>query len=832
MSTTLAIALARALKREETSRATSSSIEDVVERDSAYASVLSCVREAFASTRALASEDEDACAYVARCVSNDVNEREDVFEDVVKNAIEAYEIANASAEDVGARLREALDARARRGGGRRARSANEETRESDDGAVRKLASAVTMGENARVKERARDSCDAVAGVVGGADFWEAESRRRASETEERMRAFAIANENLVKEKLAKKVEKNAKARASASAAAAAAELENMAALSATATHSRGASSKTGSRDIAVNDFSVPHPRGGDDLLEGTHLNLMHGHRYGLCGRNGCGKSTLLRLLGLKRVPGVPEDLRIMYVSQDSSDEFVNCESNPIEVLVKSDTRREYLTAQLAELQNHEDAAFDVGIEKRIRSIVDELKAIGASDAHERARKVLRGLQFDAAQMERPVRALSGGWRVRVSLARALFVAPDCLLLDEPTNHLDLEACLWLEEYICDAFDGRTLVVVSHDRSFLNAVCTDVLAIQNKKLTAYAGDFATYELVRDEQNERQQKLFDDQQAKKKQMQKFVDKHLHKGSTSMLDDGNAKKAKEMLKKMDRLGAMGHDGRKWKLSYDGAQKELAAPETEVGVFKFSFPDPGLTPGANENVQLRDVGFKYAGDSPALFDRLSFPIDCSTRLALVGKNGAGKSTLMKLISGSLEPTSGNIFRSGKLRVSYITQHHVDQLDLSATPLEYVLRVGGIERNPSTFAYEIADEQDARRRLGRFGVTGNLQTQTISLLSGGQRSRVAWAVATSNDPHIILLDEPTNHLDYDSVNALIDACNAFEGGLVFVSHDEHFVTSVTGIRVLEVTGDGVPGATSYADDFDAYKKKAIKSLRKWIQVA
>jgi ATP-binding cassette subfamily F protein 3 len=433
-------------------------------------------------------------------------------------------------------------------------------------------------------------------------------------------------------------------------------------------------------------------------------------------------------------------------------------------------------------------------------------------------------------MERPVSALSGGWRVRVSLARALFVAPDCLLLDEPTNHLDLEACLWLEQYMCEAFDGRTVVVVSHDRSFLNAVCTDVLAIQNKKLTAYAGDFATYECVRDEQAERQQKMFDEQQAKKKQMQKFVDKHLHKGSTSMFDDGNAKKAKEMMKKMDRMGAMGHDGKKWKLSYDGAQKELTAPETEGGGFKFAFPDPGLAPGLSENVQLRDVEFTYggAGASP-LFQGLSFPIDCGTRLALVGKNGAGKSTLMKLIHGTLEPTRGNIFRSGKLRVSYVTQHHVDQLDLSSTPLEYVLRITGIERDASSQSYEIEDEQNARRRLGRFGISGNLQTQTISLLSGGQRSRVAWAVATSNDPHIILLDEPTNHLDYDSVNALIDACNAFEGGLVFVSHDEHFVTSVNNVDVLEVTGDGAPGAKSYADDFESYKRKALKALRKWI---
>ena len=796
-------------------------------------SMRACVRRAFAACSRLI-DDDDAFEYVVSIVMSDVEERECSFEETLRGVIDAYDL-DVDCERACDELRRALDSQ----------STTETTKTKqptaavvgDAGVVRKLAQVVKIGgDNGRRSASARDSVDAAAGVVGGDGFWEQEQRKQQQEHEERMQKIIDANAALVEQKRAKKAEKHAKARAAAAAAAATMEAQNMEQLSMSASHSKGASSKVGSRDISVSDFSVPHPRGGDDLLEGTQLSLTHGHRYGLCGRNGCGKSTLLRLLAMKRVPGVPADLRIMYVSQDSSDEFAHSELNPIEVLVKSDTRREYLNAQLAELQNHEDVSVDVSIEKRVREIVDELKAIGAADAHERARKVLRGLQFDPAKMERPVSALSGGWRVRVSLARALFVAPDCLLLDEPTNHLDLEACLWLEQYMCDAFDGRTLVVVSHDRSFLNAVCTDVLAIQNKKLTAYAGDFATYECVRDEQAERQQKMFDEQQAKKKQMQKFVDKHLHKGSTSMFDDGNAKKAKEMMKKMDRMGAMGHDGKKWKLSYDGVQKELTAPDTEGGGFKFAFPDPGVVPGSSESVQLRDVSFTYGGDpgssassSAALFHGLSFPIDCTTRLALVGKNGAGKSTLMKLVYGTLEPTRGNIFRSGRLRLSYVTQHHVDQLDLSATPLEYVLRIAGIERDVSSQSYEIEDEQNARRRLGRFGISGHLQTQTINLLSGGQRSRVAWAVATSNDPHIILLDEPTNHLDYDSVNALIDACNAFEGGLVFVSHDEHFVTSVENVNVLEVTGDGAPGATSYADDFESYKKKAIKALRKWI---
>jgi ATP-binding cassette subfamily F protein 3 len=784
--------------------------------------VRECVTRAFGSN-VDAFLDEDAMQYLASLVAEDVDESDGSFEDALSSVVDAYDIRVDSVGELAQRLRESLDERATSEVIKTANAASAASAGAPS-AVRKLANVVKIGGD-EFKGR-RDSADAAGGLVGGSAFWEQEQRKQQLEEEQRMTALAKSNAEAVEQKRKKRNEKAAKARAKAREEQLADEIRNMEQLTINAAYSKGASGKIGSRDISVAEFSMPHPRGGDDLLEGTSLSLMHGHRYGLTGRNGCGKSTLLRLISRKRVPGVPVDLRVMYVAQDSSDDFVSCDLDPVSVLVQADTRRELLSKQLKELQEHEDAAVDGAIDKRMREIVDELKAIGAEDAPERARKVLRGLQFTSAMLQRPVSSLSGGWRVRVSLARALFVNPDCLMLDEPTNHLDLEAVLWLESYLCgNAFDGRTLVVVSHDRNFLDAVCTDVLAISNKKLTAYAGDYATYEAVRDEQAARQQKMYDEQQAKKKAMQKFVDKHLHKGTSSMFDDGNAKKAKEMMKKMDRMGAMGHDGKKWKLSYDGAQKELTAPEVEVGQFKFSFPEPACPLSSTESVQLRDVSFAYP-DCPTLLKDLSMPFDCETRLALVGRNGAGKSTLMKLLMGSLDPSSGNIFRSAKLKVAYVTQHHVDQLNLTMTPLEYVLHTSGVSVSSARVAPEI--EQDARRRLGRFGISGPLQTQTIGLLSGGQRSRVAWAVATWESPHILLLDEPTNHLDYESVNALIDAVNAFDGGVVFVSHDEHFVTSIANASVLEITGDGAPGFVAFNDDFDAYKSKALRALKKW----
>ena len=312
----------------------------------------------------------------------------------------------------------------------------------------------------------------------GAGFGSRSNGKKQLDEEERMMTLARANAEAVEEKRRKREEKRNLARAKERERQVEEEIRNMEQLAISAAYSKGASSRIGSRDISVSEFSMPHPRGGNDLLEGTALSLVHGRRYGLTGRNGSGKSTLLRLISQKRVPGIPGFAnhvrgarfeRRFRVLQTEPDRRVGQVGHPSRALSK----------QLAELQEHEDAAVDLDIERRVREIHDELKAIGASDAHERARKVLRGLQFSPKQMERPVSTLSGGWRVRVSLARALYVNPDCLLLDEPTNHLDLEACLWLEQYVCDALEGRTLVVVSHDRSFLNAVCTDILSISTR-----------------------------------------------------------------------------------------------------------------------------------------------------------------------------------------------------------------------------------------------------------------------------------------------------------------------------------------------------------------
>lgn len=536
------------------------------------------------------------------------------------------------------------------------------------------------------------------------------------------------------------------------------------------------------RDLIMEDFDVKV--GGKRILTDATLHMASGRRYGLVGRNGCGKSTLLRHISSRALAGIPRTMSILHVEQEVAGDSVSA----LQSVLQSDFKRTALLEEEKRLQS-EIACIQSEIEaegdgdgfrarnlariserlQRVYKIVHEDMDVASSESQ--AAIILSGLGFSAGDQQRSTSEFSGGWRMRIALARALFSSPDLLLLDEPTNMLDFPSVVWLEGYL-KGWKG-TLLVVSHDRFFLDVVATDILHIINETIEPYKGNYATYLVSKEERAKNQAREYESQLAYRQNLQAFIDRWRYNAN-------RAPQAQSRLKILEKLPEL----------------RPVIPEAPV-VLRFPEVNDTLNPPI---LQLDDVSFRYpkradvgevdfgkevcsAGtgdadeDGPWIIKHVNFDVQPNARMCLVGPNGAGKSTLLKVLTGRLEPTEGRAFRNSRMKIGFFTQHHVDQLDLSLNPLQLLsLRFPG--KTPEEY----------RHQLGSFGIGGPLALQTIKTLSGGQKSRVVFAQLAMERPHLMVLDEPTNHLDMDSIDALIKAVKVWDGGLLVVSHDKRFI--------------------------------------------
>jgi len=528
--------------------------------------------------------------------------------------------------------------------------------------------------------------------------------------------------------------------------------------------------KRSNGDVHCRDVTIS-VGAGHELLSSASLRLVRGTRYGLIGRNGSGKSTLLTHIARREIAGFPADLDVLYVAQEVS----GADTTALECVLRAN-------AELLALREEEKAAANDAA--RALAVAQKLAAIDADGAEPRARAILSGLGFSLDMQNSPTKHLSGGWRMRAALASALFAAPDLLLLDEPTNGLSLDAVIWLENYLQTGLQPHTtLIVVSHDRVFLNSVVDAVVLLEERALKYFKGDVDTFEKTRTQQRLQQQRVRDAQLGQIAHMQKFVDRFRYNAKRASL-------AQSRLKAISRIEAVMAD--------DAFQE----PDMVL-----SFPDAGDVAGPA--LVAEDVAFGYAGQ-PLLFEHVDFSLAAGTRVCLLGANGMGKSTFLKLLAGALLPTAGSVRKSPAVRVATFSQHHVDQLDVKQTPLEFMLA-----QHPGI------TPADVRPHLARFGVTADLASQRIASLSGGQKSRVSFAACTFTRPHVLLLDEPSSHLDMETADALVMACCAWDGAVLIISHDQNLISAVPdelwlleGGRITRLPGD----------DFAAYKRRLLKA--------
>ena len=513
----------------------------------------------------------------------------------------------------------------------------------------------------------------------------------------------------------------------------------------------------------LNIQNMTYLQGGIPLFQQANLQAFANQRIGLVGKNGCGKSTLFRLIRGELKPdggeiSLQSGKTLAYVEQ----EIANSTQPALEFVLDGDVQLRQLEKTLAREQ-HDAAWFEAQ---------QRFEAIDGYGAKARAAQLLNGLGFANDALERPVTSFSGGWRMRLNLARALMHRADLLLLDEPTNHLDLEAIIWLEQYLA-RYPG-SILLVSHDREFLNATVNRIAHVHDCVIDSYAGDYDDFERARAEKIAQQNQAFQTQQAKIAHLEDFVRRFRAKAT-------KAKQAQSRVKALERL------------------TRIAPAHVTDGHFELEIEAPERGP----DLLLRAEGMGFAYGDKTLFQNVDLALRAGARIALLGPNGAGKSTLIKLLVGELKPTSGKLEITPDIRIGYFAQHQLENLDSAATPLQHMERLAPKE---TTLAL--------RTFLGRFGLAGDSEDRPVASFSGGEKSRLALALLAWQKPHLLLLDEPTNHLDLDMRDALTLALEEYTGAVVLVSHDRSLIRAVADELWLVADGE----AKLFDGDLEDYK--------------
>ncbi|MGH1450440.1 MAG: ATP-binding cassette domain-containing protein [Pseudomonadaceae bacterium] len=512
--------------------------------------------------------------------------------------------------------------------------------------------------------------------------------------------------------------------------------------------------------------SLTLQRGPLRLLENANLTLHPGQKVGLLGTNGAGKSSLFALMRGELTTdagscSLPEDWRIAHMQQ----EIENLERRAVDYVLDGDIRLRQIESRLSDAQEREDA-------HALGTLYAELEAHDGFSADSRARTLLAGLGFSSEQCEALVGDFSGGWRMRLNLAQALMCPSDLLLLDEPTNHLDLDAILWLEDWL-RAYPG-TLILISHDRDFLDAVVEHIVHVEGRQLTLYRGGYTQFERTRAERLTQQQAAFEKQQAEREHMQKYIARFRAQAT-------KAKQAQSRIKALERMETL-------------TAAHIDSP------FSFSFREADHQSSPLVDLHQGVLGY----GSTQILEQVKLQLVPGARIGVLGPNGAGKSTLIKTLAGTLPLMGGEMKTGEHLAIGYFAQHQLDSLDAKASPLLHLARIAPLER-----------EQSLRNFLGGFDFHGARAEEPVLNFSGGEKARLALALIAWQKPNLLLLDEPTNHLDMEMRHALTLALQRFEGAMLLVSHDRALIRDTT--DELWLVADG--RLQTYNDDLDTYTK-------------